>query len=71
MGLRIGSLSNNVKGKKIHLCQPHSFGHYRATEKNLKVIHKLLEVKGTSLLCAFSSLSSPEVGEASLREMLQ
>lgn len=31
MGLRIGSLSNKVKEKK-HLRQPHSFGHYKATE---------------------------------------
>lgn len=39
--------------------------------KKIKVIHKLWEVQGTSLLCAFPSLSSPEVEEASPQEMLQ
>lgn len=29
IGLRIGSVSNKFKEKKIHLCQPHSFGHYK------------------------------------------
>lgn len=39
--------------------------------KKIKVIHKLWEVQGTSLLCAFPSLSTPEVEEASPQEMLQ
>lgn len=68
MGLRIGALSN--KGGKIHPCQPHSFGHYKATKKKKKkveVIHKLWEVK--EHLCSVPSL--PWRQENKSLEMLQ
>lgn len=50
--------------KKIHLSQPHSFGHYHYKANRNKVIHKLWAV------CSILSPLPPEVGGAGPQELL-
>lgn len=69
MSLRIGSFQ--IKLRKKTPMSASFLWSLQSNRKHLEVIHKLWEVQGTSLFCAFSSLSSPVVGEASPQEMLQ
>lgn len=76
MGLRIGSHQIKLKKgkkktqtKKPHLCQPHSFGHYKATE-TMKLLHKPWAVPGTSL-SVLSLPSPPDVIATSPQETQQ